>query len=74
MEAIKTDQRLFLFFGMTLFTQAVTALVGGSIFMGPFDSNELTDVTMRSIASSTSTAYISILLQIFTAVVIIMLG
>jgi len=74
MEAIKTDKRLLQFFGMTLFTQAVTSLVGGSIFMGPFDSYELTDVTMRSIANSTNTAYISILLQMITAVVIIMLG
>ncbi len=74
MEAIKTDKRLLQFFGMTLFTQAVTSLVGGSMFMGPFDSNELTDVTMRSIANTTSTAYVSILLQMITAVVIIMLG
>src|SRR5660397_180944 len=65
---------LIQFFGITLFIQAVTSLVGGSIFMGPFESNEITDVTMRSIANSTNTAYISILLQMITAVVIIMLG
>ena len=74
MEPNKSKKRLLQFFGLTLFTQAVTSLIGGSIFMGPFESNEITDATMRSIASSTSTAYISILLQIITAVVIIMLG
>jgi hypothetical protein len=74
METNKIKKRLLRFFGVTLFTQAVTSLVGGTVFMGPFESNEITDAIMRSIASSTSTAYISILLQIITAVVIIMLG
>jgi hypothetical protein len=74
MEPNKGKKRLLQFLGVTLFTQAVTSLIGGSIFMGPFASNEITDATMRTIASSTSTAYISILLQIITAVVIIMLG
>jgi uncharacterized membrane protein YidH (DUF202 family) len=74
METNKAPKRLLQFFGVTLFMQAVTSLVGGSIFMGPFESNEITDATMRSIANSTSTAYTSILLQIITAVVIIMLG
>jgi hypothetical protein len=74
METNKIKKRLLQFFGVTLFTQAVTSLVGGTVFMGPFESNEITDATMRSIASSISTAYISILLQIITAVVIIMLG
>lgn len=74
MKTNKIKKRLLQFFGVTLFTQAVTSLIGGSIFMGPFASNEITDLTMRSIANSTSTAYISILLQMITAVVIIMLG
>lgn len=69
-----TKNRLYKFLGITLFIQAVTALIGGSIFLGPFDTNEITDATMRTIANSTGTAYISILLQIVTAVVIIMLG
>ena len=74
METNKIKKRLLQFFGITLFTQAVTSLIGGSIFLGPFDSKEITDVTMRTIANSSSTAYISILLQMITAVVIILLG
>ena len=74
METIKTKNGLLIFFGITLFTQAVTSLIGGSIFMGPFDSNEITDIILRGIADATTIPYISILLQIITAVVIIMLG
>lgn len=74
MDLTKSNRGLLTFLGITFFTQAVTALVGGSIFMGPFDSNEITSTTLRTIANSTGTAYISILLQVITAVVIIMLG
>lgn len=74
METTNKSRRLYQFLGITLFTQAVTSLVGGSIFLGPFDSNEITNTTMRNIANSTGTAYVSILLQVITAVVIIMLG
>lgn len=74
MKTIKTKNGLFKFLGITLFAQAVTSLVGGSIFLGPFDSNEITDTSMRAIADSTQVAHISILLQMITGVVIIMLG
>ena len=74
MEITKTKNGLFKLLGITLFTQAVTSLIGGSIFLGPFDSNEITNKSMRAIADSTQIAYISILLQIVTGVVIIMLG
>ncbi len=74
METAKIKNGLFKFLGITLFTQAVTALIGGSIFLGPFDSSIINDATMKTIASSTNVAYISILLQMITAVVIIMLG
>jgi hypothetical protein len=74
METVKIKNGLFIFLGITLFTQAVTALIGGSIFLGPFDSHVINDVTMKTIANSTGVAYISILLQMITAVVIIMLG
>jgi len=74
METIKTRNGLFKFFGITLFAQAVTSLVGGSIFLGPFDSNEITDASLRVMADSTQVAYISILLQMITGIVIIMLG
>jgi len=74
METTKLNKGLIMFLGITLFTQAVTALVGGSIFLGPFDSNEITHTTMISIANSVRVANISILLQMITAIVIIMLG
>ena len=74
METVKIKNSLLQFLGIALFTQAVTSLVGGSIFLGPFDSSEITDLTLRSISDSAGTAYISILLQMITAVVIIMLG
>lgn len=74
METTKTKNGLFKFLGITLFAQAVTSLVGGSIFLGPFDSNEITDASLRAMANSTQVAYISILLQMITGVVIIMLG
>ncbi len=73
-DIIKKDRKLIRFLGITLLVQAVTSLIGGSIFLGPFDSSEITDITLRSISDSSGIAYISILLQIITAVVIIMLG
>ena len=74
MEITKSKNGLYKLLGITLFTQAVTSLIGGSIFLGPFDSKEIIDESMRAIANSTQTAHISILLQMITAVVIIMLG
>jgi len=74
METVKIKNGLFKFLGITLFTQAVTALIGGLMFQGLFESSIINDVTMKTIANSTGTAYASILLQMITAVVIIMLG
>ena len=74
MEKSITKNGLYKFLGIALFTQAVTSLIGGSIFLGPFGSNEITDESMRAIANTTQVAYTSILLQMITAVVIIMLG
>jgi len=74
MKTIQTNKKLLQFLGLTLFIQAMTSLIGGSIFLGPFDSNEITDQTLRTISESTAIAHISILLQIITAVVIILLG
>lgn len=74
METIKLNKSLFRFLGVTLLLQAVTSLVGGSIFLGPFDSSVITDITLRTISDSSTVAYTSILLQMITAVVIIMLG
>jgi uncharacterized membrane protein YidH (DUF202 family) len=74
MKRFNSNRGLFRFLGITLFVQAVTSLIGGSIFLGPFDSSEITDLTLRSINDSTGIAYTSILLQIITGVIIIMLG
>lgn len=74
MENGKISRSLIQFLGITLFVQAVTALVGGTIFLSSFDSSEMTDIVLRSISDSTTIGYISILLQMITAIVIIMLG
>ena len=74
MEPFNPSKGMLQFLGITLFTQAVTSLIAGSIFLGPFDSKEITNTSMRIISQSTAAAYTSILLNIVTAVVIIMLG
>ena len=72
---METNKRgMLLFLGLTLFTQAVTSLIGGCIFLNPFNSSTIDDAFMRMVAGSASTAYVSILLQVVTAVVIVMLG
>jgi len=73
-DATKNNRSLMLFLGITLLVQAVTALIGGTIFLGSFDSSEITSETIRNISDSAVTGYVSILLQMITAVVIIMLG
>lgn len=74
METNKAKKRMMQFFGIALFTQAVTSLIGGTIFLGAFETIEITDATMRSIVDSAGAGYISILLQMITAVFIILLG
>jgi hypothetical protein len=74
MEDSKNKQKLLTFFGITLFTQAVTSLIGGSIFLSPFSPKEMTAETMSAIPGDTMTIYISITLYMITSVVIIMLG
>lgn len=72
---METGKRgLLLFFGFTLFTQAVTSLVGGILFLNPFNTAVIDDAFMRMVAGSTGMAYLSIALQIITATVIVMLG
>jgi len=73
-DATKNNRSLMLFLGITLLVQAVTALIGGTIFLGSFDSSEITSETIRNISDSAVTGYVSILLQMITAVVISMLG
>lgn len=65
---------LFKLLGFVFFVQAMTSLIGGSMAFGPFESNAITNATMGTIANNTLTIYISIFLQMVTAVVIIVLG
>lgn len=72
---METNKRnLLLFFGLTLFTQAVTSLTGGMLFLNPFNTAVIDDAFMRMVAGSAGAAYASMALQILTAVVIVMLG
>lgn len=73
MESIKNYSLLKLL-GVAFLTQAVTALIGGSIALGLFESTTITSAVMSTIANSTLSIYISIILQMVTAVVIIVLG
>ena len=72
---METNKRkMLLFLGITLFTQAATSLIGGCIFLNPFNSSVIDDAFMRMVAGSANTAYTSIMLQVVTAVVIVLLG
>jgi len=74
METVNKNNNLLKLLGISLFTQAVTSLVGGMIFSGPFDNNEITGDKLISMAQNNTTIYISIIFQLITAVVIIILG
>ncbi len=74
MENSKQNNKLLKFFGITLFTQAVTSLAGGMLFLNPFASTEINDAMLREIAASIPRAYSSMAVQMITAIVIIMLG
>lgn len=67
-------QSLLILLGITLFLQATTSLIGGLLFLSPFAPKEITDLALRSVFDNTSTIYISILLNMITAIVIIVLG
>ncbi|MBN2879053.1 MAG: DUF4386 domain-containing protein [Clostridia bacterium] len=74
MENSKQNNMLLRFFGITLFTQAITSLVGGMLFLNPFASTEVNDAMLSEIASLIPIAYSSMVVQMITAIVIIMLG
>lgn len=63
-----------LFLGVTLFTQAVTSLAAGIVFLNPFNTQTIDEAFMRMVAGSNAAAYVSIALQAVTAVVIVLLG
>ena len=71
MENSKQNNKLLKIFGITLFTQAVTSLAGGMLFLNPFTSTEVNDAMLREIAASIPRAYSSMAVQMITAIVII---
>ena len=67
-------KNLYLLLGISLITQATTSLIGGLIGVGPFTDTENIIAAMHSIAGNTAGVYTGILLQIITALVIMVLG
>ena len=65
---------IYLLLGISLITQATTSIVGGLIGFGPFLGTSDTATTMSNIAGNINTFYVSIFLQIITALVIIALA
>jgi len=65
---------LYLLLSASLLVQATTSLVGGLIGIGPFtDKGNMAD-TMNGIANNINGAYAGLLLQIITALVIVVLA
>lgn len=75
---MKTDARtskdLYILFGISLFVQAVTSLIAGAVLFEPFVSKDNVTTTMSNFAANISSIYGSVLLQIITALVIVVLG
>ena len=72
---MKTSKKgLFILLGISLVTQATTSLVGGLVGIGPFTETGDMAIAMNSIADSIDRVYIGILLQIVTALVIVVLA
>jgi len=60
--------------GAALFIQAITSLISGTIFLGPFtDKNDIINIMLYT-ASNPTIAHFSIFLDIVTALVIVWLG
>lgn len=74
MEITQNRKRLLLLLGITLFTQALTSLIGGTLFLSPFSPKEMTPDIMRGISSDSLIIYISILFYMITSVLIIILA
>jgi hypothetical protein len=77
MQTIKieyTRNRFTIALGTALFLQAITSLVSGTLFLGPFtDKSDIAKILLNT-ASNQTTAHISIFLDIITALVIVWLG
>ncbi len=60
--------------GVALFLQAMTSLISGSLFLGPFTDKSDIEKILLSTASNQTLATVSVLLDIVTALVIVCLG
>lgn len=69
-----TKSRFSAALGIALFLQAITSLVSGTLFLGPFtDKGDIVKILLDT-ASNQAAANISIFLDIVTALVIVWLG
>jgi len=68
------DRKSLMILGIALFTQATTSLIGGAIFYNPFVIEGNVAATMKNMAGNIPYLYSGILLQIITAMVIVVLG
>lgn len=69
-----TRNRFSMALGAALFIQAITSLISGTIFLGPFiDKSDIISIMLNT-ASNQAIAHFSIFLDIVTALVIVWLG
>jgi len=73
METTSNKNGLYKLLGAAFFVQALLPLISGLVFKS-FESEESISITMSNMANNISTIYVSILLWIITAIVIIVLG
>ncbi len=60
--------------GVSLFVQAMTSLIGGAVLYEPYVAKDDINMTMGNLVNNIDRIYSGILLQIVTALVIIILG
>ena len=71
---VANKKGLYLLLRISLITQATTSIIGGLLGFGPFIDTSDTIVAMNNIAGNINGFYISIFLQIVTALVIVALA
>lgn len=74
MKKMQNNIKLLILLGITLFTQALTSLIGGTLFLSPFSPKEVTPDVMLAIPDKALTIYLSITLYVITSMVIIILA
>jgi len=74
LEAAPADRAPLRLLGAALFAQAATSLVGGAVFFDPYVKPADIAASMGRVADNIGGVYAGVLLQLATAVVIIILG